>query len=252
MGSDNINRNDRVVVYSGSNGSVLLTVAAASAGKGAGDVDGDGADDVMVNDSRSSLWIPTLYSGATGRPLQFDFEHDSTIGSSYTSADAAGDVNGDGYGDLLLGTGRGVGGAVVFSGVDGTVLHIFTGDAAGDQFGSAVSAVGDVDGDGLPDVAVSANQLASGGYGYVRVFSGADGRVLHALPGDASLPGFGQSLSGAGDVDGDGLADVIVGAGSDDAGWAQVYSGEMARSCTVSPAMRPAMGLARLSAVQGT
>jgi len=96
----------------------------------------------------------------------------------------------------------------------------------GDQLGSGVEAAGDTNRDGIPDV------IASGPAGNKAfVYSGRDGRVLLSFNGEKSDDNFGNHASGAGDVDQDGCADVIVGApkndvGGADAGRAYVYSGK--------------------------
>jgi hypothetical protein len=94
-----------------------------------------------------------------------------------------------------------------------SVLHAFTGDSAGDACGSSVASAGDVDGDGTNDVVVGHYGAPGGVYaGRVRVHSGATGAVVFTLAGSAAGDQFGASVDGAGDVNGDGFADVIVGA----------------------------------------
>ncbi len=140
------------------------------------------------------------------------------------SVSGAGDVNGDGRADLIVGAhlddnnGRDSGSARVLSGIDGSTLYTFYGDSAWDWFGHSVSGAGDVNGDGRADLIVGAYRDDNNGLnsGSARVLSGIDGSTLHTFNGDSSGDGFGYSVSGAGDVNGDGFADLIVGAPWDD------------------------------------
>src|SRR5207247_1265133 len=105
-----------------------------------------------------------------------------------------GDVDGDGFADILTGAryadvdGRTDTGSVyVFSGKDGHQIYRFNGESAGDWFGVAVAGIGDVNGDGRPDILVGAqfatrdDGVQSGG---AYVYSGADGTRLYRLFGD--------------------------------------------------------------------
>ena len=121
------------------------------------------------------------------------------------SVAAAGDVDGDGSADFIVGaSGEDLGGTdsgsvFVYSGATGVLLHRFDGDAASDSLGGSVAGGGDLDGDGVPDVAAGATQMSSGdpSPGYVRAWSGAAGAV--SLPsGREPLEGFGACVSDAG------------------------------------------------------
>ncbi|MFO0984250.1 MAG: SBBP repeat-containing protein [Planctomycetota bacterium] len=106
-------------------------------------------------------------------------------------------------------------------------LFTFTGDSAGDRFGSAVAGAGDVNGDGFADLIVGAphDDVAGAFSGSAFVYSGRDGNVLHAFHGAISYAYFAHAVGSAGDVDADGLDDVLVGLGESPGGNALVYSG---------------------------
>jgi putative Ig domain-containing protein/FG-GAP repeat protein len=159
----------------------------------------------------------------------------ANAGASYGIA-AAGDVNGDGIGDVLVGVPVAPAGSayVVFgqpspTGVDLAALGAqgfrIDGAAANDAAGTAAAAAGDVNGDGLADVIVGApvagnNARAGSGSAYIvfgrrstaPVALGALGAGGFRIDGAAANDAAGSSVAGAGDVNGDGLADVIVGA----------------------------------------
>src|SRR5262252_3439016 len=94
------------------------------------------------------------------------------------------------------------------------------------QLGTGIEAAGDTNKDGIPDVIAAAP-----GAGYAKIYSGRDGRVLRTLRAEDRNDMFGRHADGAGDVDHDGYADVIVGAPGNNAagqgaGRAYVYSGK--------------------------
>jgi len=139
----------------------------------------------------------------------------------------AGDVNGDGYTDLLVGApelalgGTGPGRVFIYlggaSGVVTTPNRVLLGpDGARSEFGLALAGAGDVNGDGFADVVVGARQVASStGRAYVYLGSATGlaetpATTLTGPDGPSSI--FGYSVAGVGDVNGDGLADIVVGA----------------------------------------
>jgi hypothetical protein len=131
----------------------------------------------------------------------------------------AGDWNGDGIGDLIVGaprpcTGSEPGYAAVLSGANGQVLRVLAGQEGDDHFGIAVAGGEDLDGDGRADAVVggvSWKGQTHGIAGVVRVFSGADGHLLRKLTPPEGAEMFGRELLLLDDVDGDGKGDVLVG-----------------------------------------
>jgi hypothetical protein len=164
------------------------------------------------------------------------------------SVGTAGDVNGDGYDDLVVGIplddnahGTNAGAAYMYYGgasPDATSDLRFVGEAATDEFGVSVGTAGDVNGDGYADVIVGAYYSDAGGTnsGRAYVFCGGADPDLGAdvtMTGAAANDDFGRSARTAGDVNGDGYADVVVGAygsdvGGSSAGQAYVYYGGVA------------------------
>ena len=142
-----------------------------------------------------------------------------------------GDVDGDGVNDVVISApthgarGSHAGRIYVYSTGSGRLLWTADGEQ-GDELGTGVEAAGDTDGDGVPDVVAA----GPAGRGIARVYSGRDGRVLHEFRSPSVDEMFGNHVSGAGDVDGDGYADVIVGSPGKEGeakspGHAYVYSG---------------------------
>ncbi len=136
------------------------------------------------------------------------------------AAEAIGDLNGDGASEIIVGALRNTSGgqlagkAFVYSGRDGTLLHTVTG-APFNRIGHAVAGVGDVNMDGVPDYAAGGPGFFGGPapqLGRLIVISGATHSPLIDRAGPAHFSFFGYDIGGAGDVDDDGHADVIVGA----------------------------------------
>ncbi|NNF45051.1 MAG: hypothetical protein HKN62_18780 [Phycisphaerales bacterium] len=94
------------------------------------------------------------------------------------------------------------------------VIHTLTGEAAGDQYGWVSNAVGDVDGDGVPDMVLTAPTSGAAGAnsGRVYIHSGATGEELYRMTGGAAGWAFGHDAGPADDLDGDGIPEIIVGA----------------------------------------
>jgi len=252
-------------VFSGLDWSILHTFDGDSPGdrfgrsvSGAGDVNGDGYHDLIVGAWRDDNNGPLsgsarVFSGLDGSILH-TFDGDSPADLFGISVSGAGDVNGDGYDDLIVGahqpsTSHGY--ARVFSGLTGNILHTFYGDSVHALFGASVNGAGDVNGDGYDDLIVGAYSDSNYGFeaGSAHVFSGLDGSILYAFDGDSPRDWFGVSVHGAGDVNGDGYDDLIVGAVGDDnngsfSGSARVFSGWNPIGTTIcNPAVINSTGL---------
>ncbi len=235
-----------------------LGVAVASAG----DVNNDGYDDLVVvaggypgGVSRGRVYV---YHGGPGGPdtipertLTGEADNDQ-FGFSVAGA---GDVNGDGYGDLLVGAyqndqgGNGAGKFYLYYGSAGGVGDIpaftATGEQAGDSFGWRVAGAGDVNGDGYDDVLVTAPGYPAGSkagrvYLFYGAASGLSSTAVISITGEANLQEFGNSAASAGDVNGDGYDDIIVGAYRNDdwgptAGKVYLYYGSAAGLDVTTP-----------------
>ena len=204
------------------------------------DVDGDGRGDVAVGYPKlSGAWVLSGHDGTTialytGAAIDLPVGQirETCLGWSLASI---GDVNRDGVADLAIGApldvlppghGYWFGSATVVSGRWHEDWVLAENEHWGEAQGWAVSAAGDVNGDGADDYAVGAPFI---GAGRVRVHSGADNSVLRELWGQSSGDNHGKSLACAGDVDADGVDDLIVGApregGASRPGGAWIYSG---------------------------
>jgi len=239
-------------VYHGSPGGLAASSTWSTTGKQAGvllgwsvstagDVNGDGYSDVIVGAPRydhgqAEEGVVFFYAGGPDGPATSP----AWMGESdqewawfgYTVA-TAGDVNNDGYSDIIVGTPRydgeqenekDEGAAFVYYGsstglTTGSADWTTTGDQENARFGTAASTAGDVNGDGYADVIITANgydaEQTNEGAAFV-YYGGPTGLVTTttwiAHPTDQAYANFGRSASTAGDVNGDGYSDVIIGA----------------------------------------
>jgi hypothetical protein len=231
----------------------------------AGDINGDGINDVLVGapgtSTSGSFWEGTAYIiyGKLGGPADVDLlnltiaQGFKSFGRSGDSAgrsvSSAGDINGDGINDVLVGapgtspSGRtNAGTAYVVYGKTGGLADVnlrnlttaqgfkILGAAGGtiyDSAGRSVSSAGDINGDGINDVLVGATGASPSGRtnaGTAYVIYGKTGGPANVdllnltaaqgfkILGAASSDSAGNSVSSAGDINGDGVNDIIVGA----------------------------------------
>ncbi len=220
-----------------------------------GDINSDGVVDLLIG--------APYHAGRTGRsymvfggpgvgqsgdlPLSglngangFKLDGEATSDGSGYSVSAAGDINSDGYTDLLIGApyksrcyvvfgGPGVGssGIIALSSLNGTNGFKLDGENDRDDSGISVSAVGDINGDGYTDVVIGADGYPNGSYKgrcYV-VFGGPgvgqsgdlplsslNGSNGFKLDGENNQDSSGYSVSAIGDINGDGQNDMVIGA----------------------------------------
>jgi hypothetical protein len=220
----------------------------------AGDVNGDGYSDIIVG-------APLFYNGQSNEGGAFVYhgspsglssspdwtaESDQELAEFGRSVSQAGDVNGDGYSDIIVGAPEydhgemDEGGAFIYHGSSSglSISPDWTAESNQEEafFGVSVSQAGDVNGDGYSDVIVGAWEYDHGemyegcAFVYYGSSSGLSTSPDWTAESDQAYANFGFSVSQAGDVNGDGYSDVIVGApwydnGQEAEGSAFVYHG---------------------------
>ncbi len=184
-----------------------------------GDFNRDGLEDIVAAAGSGGGPHVRVFDGQTRAELRNFYAYGPTFSGGVFVA--AGDVNGDGTPDIITGAGAGGGPHVrVLSGVDGTQLHSFFAYAP-NFVGGVTVAAGDVNGDGKADIITGPG--ASGGP-HVRVFSGANLAELRGFFAYASNFTGGIFVAG-GDINADGKADIITGAGATGGPHVRVFSG---------------------------
>ncbi|MEN0063348.1 MAG: hypothetical protein AAGA48_14440 [Myxococcota bacterium] len=238
---------------------VLGEAEGDNAGRGlaAGDVSGDGVPDLIVGapnhdaggDDAGAVYI---YEGPVNGNLDLANADAKLVGEAAGDeagyfVDFAGDLDNDGFGDVVVSgnyTGNNSRGAVyvLYGPLSGTIDlsnadATFTGELLGDRAASSVAGVGDVNGDGFDDLLFGAHRSDVSGNNAGRAYL-----VFGPVSGTNSLvdadvtfvaeeinDGVGRSVSGAGDVDADGLADLMIGsingAGGDNGGVVYLWYG---------------------------
>ena len=208
---------------------------------GIGDMNGDGYSDVAVgapyfddgesDEGRVSVHLGSA-DGVQPGPPWWTAEADQAISALGSSVDGAGDVNGDGYGDIIVGApwwhgiSDFVGAAMLWyggptappPGTPDNAARVWEWLIADAHFGRSVAGAGDVDADGYDDIVIGCpdNDGTHTDEGFAIVYLGSDdgpeGNWDWLVTGPMEGALFGYSVAGAGDVDGDGFSDILVGA----------------------------------------
>lgn len=233
---------------------------------GLGDVDGDGHGDLIIGAPGSALgavgggaayvWSSAARGPQLASSAAWTLFGDAAGARFGAALVHAGDVDGDGLDDIVVGSPGGAGAVSVFfgdrvpAGLRSQPDVLRWGDAAGDRAGAALAAAGDVDGDGLADLWASAPEGGRLRFGLLTLQLGVDLDVDGSLAASSrrtlvgQRAGFGAALAG-GDLDGDGAPDVIVGGDNE----ASVYYGpDWARAAGHLPAVWPAVVASDLNA----
>ena len=206
------------------NGEISWYPFFGNSASGAGDLNGDGYDDIIIG--------AYGYSGVNGRAYIFYggasmdnipdliLEGEQLFNDFGMQVAKAGDVNGDIYPDVIVGA-RGynnwTGRAYIYfggTGMDNIPDIIMTGEAAGDQFGCAVTSAGDYNADGYSDVIVGAYRFGNNtGRAYLYLGGSSMNNVSDmVMTGEGIDNNFGSYAASAGDVNNDGYSDIAIGA----------------------------------------
>ncbi len=231
-------------------------------------MNGDGFSDIIVgaysydngvtDEGRAYVYLGSP-SGPAITPAWMD-EGNQAFANFGWSVNTAGDVNGDGYADVIVGAwlyDNGLndqGRAYVYlgtpSGLGTSPAWIADGDQANAGFGWWVNTAGDVNRDGYSDVMIAATRYSNGQQSEGRVFvylgsaTGLEPSPAWMVEADQADAELGRSLGAAGDVNGDGFGDVIAGAWDYDAGqtnegWAAIWLGNERLAADAHLTLRP-------------
>ncbi len=175
------------------------------------DVDGDGIRDLAVSSCGRSVHIISSVDESVLR----SFDATGYVSNYGLKLASPGDVDGDGFGDLAIGqlSTANAGGTVwVVNARTGVTIFEKHGQI-GNLLSSELAAVGDVDGDGITDVAAYAlgNLVPGIELEYVEVWSGATGALLQRFEAPSLNQWYGFGVNGVGDVNGDGHSDIAFG-----------------------------------------
>lgn len=194
-----------------------------------GDVDGDGVSDIVTSAASFSVdgqgaGKVYVYSGKTGKLLWSKTgEKGESLGAGLESA---GDVNGDGVGDVIAGSPQS-GKAYVFEGRTGRLIWALSAGEPGARFGRGTAFAGDLDGDGCGDIIVGAPGAAGSSTdpGHAYTFSGKTGKLLTTFKGESPGDAFGSIVAGSRDPRHPFLVVGAPAAGPVNSGRAYVYRG---------------------------
>lgn len=215
---------------------------------GAGDVNGDGYDDVVVGAWQNSDGatragkVYVFFGSATGlSPLNpFTLTGTEAHGQLGTSVSGVGDINGDGYDDIIVGAAHEAGAGRVYLLLGSATVPVTpaivvdTGEASDDSFGFAVNRGGDLNGDGFADLLAGAylhdTTVADAGkiYAYGGCVSGLLPGAIFSATGKTAPENYGHALAGIGDVNHDGVDDL---AAAPKGGRVDVYYGVKEGGC---------------------